>query len=851
MNTVSRYGAIVVVWFSLVIAGFTANAQTRVKGVVKDAVTQQPLQFVSVVFKGGKGTLSDADGGFYLETSNPKWTTVEISYTGYKTISKSVPFGKETEIIVDLQLEQMKEVVITTNKRGKYRNKDNPAVELIRQVIDHKKSNRITSYDYVQYQQYEKMEFSLTNKPEKLMKNRLLKNYKFVLENQDTTKIEGKALLPMYLEETLTQKYFRKSPEKEKTIILGQKKVNFGDFVDNNGISTYLNKMYANIDIYENNITILTNQFLSPIADMAPTFYRFYIRDTTELDGVKLIRMYFTPRNPNDLVFRGTMFITLDGNYGVQKITMTISKNANINWTRELHINQDFEKGPDGRFHVIMSNMLAEFALSKGADGGIMGERTVSFKNFLINQPAPDSIYAGKSEVMAANAENPSDSFWVASRHQPLTEIESKVYTNIDSLQKMRSFRRVMDIATLLLAGYKSFGAYEVGPVNAFYSFNPVEGFRLRLGGRTTPKFNKNIYFENYAAYGFKDQKWKYYLAGTYSFNHKSIYSYPLNYLRVSFQHDTKIPGQELQFVQEDNFLLSFKRGTNDKWLYNDIFKVEYTREFGKNLSYTFGFKNWKQQPAGSIVYEKPLGGGVYANVPDITTTELSAEFRWAPHEQFYQGKVYRIPLFNQYPIFKFRYIAGVKGLMGGEYNYHNINLNIFKRFYLSQFGYADVVAEGGYIFGKLPYPLLTIHRANQTYSYQLNSYNLMNFMEFVSDKYAALSADYYFNGFIFNKLPLIKKLKLREVASAKVLYGSLRNENNPAVNPYAMPFPTDTATGKPTTFTLKNQPYVEVSVGIANIFKLIRVDLVKRLTYLNNPDVPQWGIRTRVKFDF
>lgn len=850
MKTVcSRYGIIITVLI-LCMAGFTASAQTRVKGFIRDAVTQQPLQFVSVVFKGGKGSLSDADGSFYIETSNPKWTTLEFSYTGYKKVSRTVIFGKEQELNIELELEEMKEVVVTTNKRGKYRNKDNPAVELIRKVIEHKSSNRVTSYDYVQYQQYEKMEFSLTNKPEKLMNNRLLKNYKFILENQDTTKVEGKALLPVYLEETLSQKYFRKSPEKEKTIILGQKKVNFGDFVDNNGISTYLNKMYSNIDIYQNNITILTNQFLSPIADMAPTFYRFYIRDTTELDGVKLIRMYFTPRNTNDLVFRGTMFITLDGNYGVQKINMTISKNANINWTRELRINQDFEKGSDGRFHVIMSNMLAEFAFTKGASGGIMGERTVSFKNFLINQPAPDSIYSGKSEVMALNAENPSDSFWVTNRHQPLTETETKVYTNIDSLQKMRSFRRFMDIATLLLAGYKSFGGYEVGPVNAFYSFNPVEGFRLRLGGRTTPKFNKNIYFENYAAYGFKDQKWKYYVAGTYSFNHKSIYSYPLNYLRVSFQHDTKIPGQELQFVQEDNFLLSFKRGNNDKWLYNDIFKVEYTREFGKNLSYTFGFKNWKQQPAGTVLFQKPLGSSL-TNVPAITTSELSAEFRWAPHEQFYQGKVYRIPLFNQYPIFKFRYIAGIKGLMNGEYNYHNLNVNIFKRFYLSQFGYADVVAEGGYIFGKIPYPLLTIHRANQTYAYQLNSYNLMNFMEFVSDKYVSLNTDYYFNGFIFNKIPLLKKLKLREVASAKVLYGSVRPENNPAFNAGAMRFPSDTATGMPTTFTLQREPYVEVSVGIANIFKLIRVDLVKRLTYLDNPNVAEWGIRTRVKFDF
>ncbi len=323
-----------------------------------------------------------------------------------------------------------------------------------------------------------------------------------------------------------------------------------------------------------------------------------------------------------------------------------------------------------------------------------------------------------------------------------------------------------------------------------------------------------------------------------------------MNYIKTSYQYDTKIPGQELQFVQEDNFLLSFKRGDNDKFLYNRIFKTEYVREFGKNISYTFGFKYWKQSPAGAISFDKVVNNETVA-VPDITSTELSAELRWAPHEQFYQGKVYRIPIFNKYPIFKLRYIAGIKGLVDGQYNYHNLNLSIFKRVYFGQFGYADIATEGGYIFGKLPYPLLTIHRANQTYAYQLNSFNLMNALEFISDHYASANMDYYFNGFIFNKIPLLKKLKLREVASAKILYGGVRDENNPATQQSVLNFPKNGVTGSPTTFALNSRPYVEVSVGVANIFKLVRVDLVKRLTYLDNPEVSQWGIRTRFKFDF
>ncbi len=825
--------------------------QTIVKGVIKDAVTQQPLQSVSVYFKGGKGVTSGSDGSYTLRTDNLKVSAIHFSYVGYKTITKTILPGKEQVIDINLEvLDAKSNVTVKTNKRSKYTNKNNPAVELIRQVIDNKDKNRISAYDYVSYEQYEKMEVLLTKTPEKLMNNKFLKNFQFMFQNNDTTKIQGRAMLPVYMEEVSSQKYYRKSPEKRKTYIIGEKKVNFGDYLDVEGMNSYLERMYEDVDVYENNISLLSNQFLSPISDMSPTFYRFYIADTVELDGTKLVRLNFSPRNLNDLLFKGTLFVTLDGKYSVQKLIMSISKHANLNFVRELHVNQDFEKGSDGRYHLMMSNTIVEFVLSQNAKTGFVGERTVSFKNFTINKPAPDSVYKGDAVVRLDAKNNLPDSFWLQHRTPQLSEAEAKVYYNIDSLTHLKSFKNFMDIATLLLAGYKSFGAFEVGPVNSFYSFNPVEGFRLRVGGRTTPQFNKSIYLETYAAYGFKDQKWKYFASAAYSFNHSTIYAYPLNYLKLSYQRDTKIPGQELQFVTEDNFLLSFKRGENNRWLYNDIFKAEYVKEFGKDFSYNLSFKNWKQTPAGIITYFKPDGVGL-TKVPDLTTSELALGVTWSPHQQFYQGKRFRIPIINKYPIIKFRLITGIKGLVKGEYNYQNLNLNIDKRFYLSQLGFADMVLEGGYIFGKIPYPFMTIHRANQTYSYQLESYNLMNFLEFVSDHYAALHIDQYFNGFFFNKIPLLKQLKLREVISAKILYGGVRNENNPDINPTAIKFPVDLQTGLPATYTLNKQPYIEVSAGIMNIFKLIRVDFVKRLTYLNHPEVTQWGIRTRIKMDF
>lgn len=836
----------------MVLLGFVheATAQTIVQGRIVDAVNKQPLQYVSVVFKGGRGTVTDSLGNYTLRSTG-NISTIQISYVGYTTLFKPVTVGKQQTIDLELEIDPkyVNNVTVTTNKRAKYRNKNNPAVELIRRVIENKPINRTERYDYLQYDQYEKLEVALSSVPEKLANSKFLRKYQFLFENRDTVSLEGKSLLPVYLEETISKKYYRKSPEKTKTIVTGEKRVNFGEYIDNQGVSSYLNRLVMDVDIYDNNIPLFTYQFLSPIADLAPTFYMYYIRDTiTDENGQKLIKMYFTPRNTNDLLFRGNMYITLDGNYAVQKLNMFLSRNANLNWVRELHIDLDFEKSEDSRYRIRKSSVMAEAGITKSGSSGFYGGRTVSYKNYVVNKQLPDSVYSGPALVKLNKSDQLTDSFWLANRHDTLTHVESKIYSNIDSLEKMPSFRRTMAIATLLLAGYTSFGPFEVGPVNAFYSFNPIEGFRLRLGGRTTPKMSKRIYFETYGAYGFKDEKWKYFLSGTYSLNNKSIYEYPLNFIRASYQKDTKIPGQELQFVAEDNFLLSFKRGKNDKLLYNDIAKIEYVHELPSHLSYTFGFKNWRQQPAGAISYSK-LDNGTAVNVDNITTTELSGELRWAPHEQFYQGKVYRIPIINKYPIITFRFTAGIKGLFNSEYNYQSVNLRMEKRAYMSQLGYSDLVFEGGYTFGKLPYPLMTIHRANQTYAYQLNSYNLMNFMEFVSDHYVGLTIDHHFNGLIFNRIPLLRKLKLRELLSVKMLYGGIRNENNPNLDPSLIGFPT--YSGIPSTFSLSKEPYIEGSVGIGNIFKLIRVDLVKRFSYLNNPFIATLGVRARFKFDF
>ncbi|MEO0064737.1 MAG: hypothetical protein RI983_63 [Bacteroidota bacterium] len=846
-----RFGfRILVVLISIFLVHQVSAQETVVKGVVIDSLTKKPLQGVSVYFLKGRGVVTDSLGRYMIIT-NTTINKVVVSSVGFRQVQFTVNRFKMQELNIELGPDPslLTNVTVSTNKRAKYRNKDNPAVELIRKVIEKRDDNKVASYDFVEYEQYEKIQAALSSTNDKVTNSRMLKKYSFLFENRDSSKLSGKSLIPIYMEERLSKQYLRKDPSASKSIILGEKKVNFGSYIDNEGVSSLLNRLYENIDIYENNIPIFSYQFLSPIANAAPTFYMYYIRDTITDDyGTKLVKLYFTPRNTNDLLFRGNMFITLDGNYAVQKINMFISRNANINWIKELHADLDFERGEDKKYHLIKSNLMADMGLSKSStSGGFFGERTVTYKGFTTNKPLSDSIFQGPTVVR--NDElitKMPDSFWQARRHNPLSIPESKVYSNIDSLEKMPSFRRTLALFTLLFAGYGNLGPVEIGPVNTFYSFNPVEGFRLRVGGRTTPAMSKRLYFETYGAYGFNDKQWKGFLSATYSINNKSVYTFPLNYIRISAQSDTKIPGQDLEFVQEDNFLLSFKRGNNERWLYNNIYQAEYVKEFKNRLSFSVGFKNWHQQPAGILTYTKANN----ENIQNVITTEINGQIRYAPNEKFYQGKIYRIPIFTKYPIFTLSAAAGVKGLLGGQYNYQKVDLRIEKRNYLGRLGYADATLEGGYTFGQVPFPLLTVHRANQTFAYQLNSYNMMNFLEFVSDRYASFTWVHHFMGIVFNRVPLLRKLKFREVASFKILYGGVREENNPTLNPNLFKYPS--INGTTTTFALDpSKPYMEASVGVENIFNILRVDFVKRLSYLDNPGISPYGIRTRFRFDF
>lgn len=824
------------------------NINTIVSGKVIDDLTGDPLPFVSVIIKGTTaGTITDSEGKFRFETS-VKATELNFSFIGYQTEIRIIAPGRENIFNIRLKLSSisLNEVIVKYEKK-EYKNKDNPAVELIQNVIDHKSKNRAESFDFLEYKKYEKVQFALSNISENFQQSNMFNKFSFVFDNLDTTKRIGNAVLPVFIKETLSSHYYRKNPEANKEIVLAEKTIDLEKYLNNRGAANYLNYLYQNINIYDNEILFLTNKFLSPVAGTAPAFYKYYIIDTLSVNNITCIRLFFQPRNKSDFLFHGNLYITMDSTYAIRKIDMGINKDINIDWVQDISITQDFVPSGNNNWILSKDEISIDFGVMRNSTG-LYGQRTISYKDYKLNVPIAAGVFRGPDRVERIDTSSYNKTYWEANRLVPLTKSEKQVYSTIDSLNQMPEFRRRMDIITMFTAGFLNLGKFEIGPTSSFYSYNTIEGSRFRFGGRTTPDFSKKITLDGYLAYGEEDKSFKYNAGVTYSFTPRTIYQFPVNSIRISYQKDVKIPGQELNFTQQDNIFLSLKRGISDKMFFNNTLKTEYLYEFENHFSYSAGFSFTKQAPYGKLEFTSADALAANSQINHININEAFVNLRYAPNETFYQGKQYRASFPNKYPVIQLK-IAGGDELIGNSYDYLRMQLSISRRYYVSILGYTDMTLEAGKIFGNVPFPLLFMHRANQTYAYQRGSYNLMNFLEFVSDQYASINIDHSFNGFFLNKIPLIKKLKFREIVTCKVLYGSLDSKNNPDIRSDMFKFPVDGA-GVPLTYTLTSRPYIEAGFGFSNILRIFRVDFIRRFSYLGNPNVDKNGFRVQFRLD-
>jgi hypothetical protein len=824
---------------------------TSVTGTVKDAISGQPLSFVTIKFVGSThGAYSDRQGKYALSALG-NYSLISFSYMGYQTATKTIQPGQENDIQVHLEKSQtqLKEVTIRSGKSKRYRNKDNPAVELIQQVINHKAENRMESTDYLQYDQYERIGLSMFDMPKAFVNSGFFRKYQFMLDSNQIIDGQKHISVPVYFNEKLSKYYYRKNPSKSIQVLNAEKGVNVIKFIDTAGLDIYLNRLYGDkIDIYTNNIFIISNQFLSPISDHSPDFYKFFISDTIQVGNQKLVELSFTPRTKGDLLFEGKIAVTLDGHYAVASCELNVNKQININFMRSLKINLDFEHSASGRYYLKRSIAKADFGLLKNKGVNILGERTVFYSNYKFNTPLPEAFYQNKSLQKTIDPNQADSTFWARNRTDTLTAQQQLNYAHTKKLENMRSYKRTTWLAQTLVGGYADLGPLQAGPVGAIYSFNSQEGSRIQVGGRTTPKFNQNIYLQGYTAYGTRDGKTKYDLATYFALNKTPFYRFPNDYFKVSYLYDVGTPGQDFSINNQQAALSSFHSGKTDYWLYNKIFRVDYVKDFENHFSYNVSLKNWDQRAAGTLVYQYNDPAGTL--VDHLTTTEIDLGLRFAPHEKIIQGTESRHTIHSKYPILNLQISQGIKGPLNGSYNYTNITTNIYKRFYFSQLGYADVTLLGGYMAGKVPFPLLNISPANQSIAYDPDAYNQMNYLEFVSDHYAGFNFTQSFNGFLLNKIPLISHLKWREYLSLKVLYGGLRDENNPLYtkNLYKFPVAADGATG---TYALSSTPYVEAGFGIGNIFKVLRIDAIRRFNYLDHPGTSTYGIKFSFSPDF
>ena len=833
----------------------------NIQGVVTDSLTNDPIPYLSVFYEGkGVGSITDNDGHYKVETRKG-WNKLTFSAVGYVTKVVNIIPGVTKNLNVRMRPDDiMLDEVVVKPKREKYSRKNNPAVELMKKVIAHKNNNKLSENDYYQYNKYQKITMSLNDVTPEMLEKGMYKKMPFLKDQIELCEETNKFILPISGDETASQKIYRKHPKSEKTIIKGMSSTGVNElFATGDMLSTVLKDVFTDVNIYDNDIRLLQYPFISPISSSdAISFYKFYIMDTTFVDKDKCFHLTFVPNNSQDFGFTGHLYVLADSSYTVKKCTMNLPKKSGVNFVDNMDIIQEFEQLPNGEWVLKTDDMIVEMTLMKIMQG-FQIRRTTRYSDYAFDE-LPQQLFKRKgAEIKEADAMMRGDDFWNQYRPVPLTQTESSMDMLVKRLEQMPGFKYVIFVLKAFIENFVETGTkdnpskVDIGPVNTMISNNYIDGLRLRMSAQTTANLNPHLFFKGYYAYGFKDHRSKYMGEVEYSFNKKEYLprEFPKNSITFSYQYDVMSPTDKFLKTDKDNVFVSFKTSTVDQMSYVRNIALKYENETQFGLKTTVEVKHSTDEPTGGLAYitnddQKTL-------VPEIQTMEASLAFRYAPGETFVNTKQRRIPVSFDAPVFTLSHTTGFKGVLGGEYNFNLTEVGLYKRFWFSSWGKIDMFVKGGAQWNKVPFPLLIMPAANLSYILQRETFNLINNMEFLNDRYASLDVSWDLNGKIFNRIPLLKKLKWREAIGFKMLYGHLTDKNNPMKHPgdsELFLFPT--RDGRPTSFVMDPKtPYMECSVGIHNIFKILHIDYVRRLNYLDHPDANKWGVRFMVMMTF
>lgn len=764
----------------------------NIQGVVTDSLTNEPIPYLSVFYEGkGVGSITDNDGNYKVETRKG-WNKLTFSAVGYVTKVVNIIPGVTKNLNVRMRPDDiMLDEVVVKPKREKYSRKNNPAVELMKKVIAHKKNNKLSENDYYQYNKYQKITMSLNDVTPEMLEKGMYKKMPFLKDQIELCEETNKFILPISVDETASQKIYRKHPKSEKTIIKGMSSTGVNElFATGDMLSTVLKDVFTDVNIYDNDIRLLQYPFISPISSSdAISFYKFYIMDTTFVDKDKCFHLTFVPNNSQDFGFTGHLYVLADSSYTVKKCTMNLPKKSGVNFVDNMDVIQEFEQLPNGEWVLKTDDMIVEMTLMKIMQG-FQIRRTTRYSDYAFDE-LPQQLFKRKgAEIKEADAMMRGDDFWNQYRPVPLTQTESSMDMLVKRLEQMPGFKYVIFVLKAFIENFVETGTKEhpskvdIGPVNTMISNNYIDGLRLRMSAQTTANLNPHLFFKGYYAYGFKDHRSKYMGEVEYSFNKKEYLprEFPKNSITFSYQYDVMSPTDKFLKTDKDNVFVSFKTSTVDQMSYVRNIALKYENETQFGLKTTVEVKHSTDEPTGGLAYitnddQKTL-------VPEIQTMEASLAFRYAPGETFVNTKQRRIPVSFDAPVFTLSHTAGFKGVLGGEYNYNLTEIGLYKRFWFSSWGKIDMFVKGGAQWNKVPFPLLIMPAANLSYILQRETFNLINNMEFLNDRYASLDVSWDLNGKIFNRIPLLKKLKWREAIGFKMLYGHLTDKNNPMKHP-------------------------------------------------------------------
>ncbi|MDD6778697.1 MAG: DUF5686 family protein [Bacteroidales bacterium] len=840
--------------FGVVITAATALAQhpmppTVVKGVVRDSLTHESLPFVAIYLKGSdRGIMTDADGRFSI-TTQVNFISLEVSTMGYTTKNVWVNKGQSNDVTIDMVPTgvALKELVVKP-KKEKYSKKNNPAVEFVKRLMAQKHGYDPKNHDYYNYNKYEKMTMGLNDFSEKQKKNWLTGKFKFIFDYLDTSEVSGKPILTVSVKEKVSDCHFRRSPESAKEVVRGTKRAGIDEAFDQESVQRFLEDVFREVDIFSNDVPMMQNRFVSPLSKIGVDYYKYYLSDTIDVGGVRCIELSFSPFTPESFGFLGRIYVPLnDSTLFIKRVKLNVPKSINLNYVESITIMQDFEKAPDGSRLKTRDDMTVEFQIMKGTQG-LYARRTTAYANHNFDPPQDLEVF-GKEEktIVNADAEFMPDEFWKENRQVPITDKENAIKGLLTRLREVPLFYWTEKVITVLVSGYiptSKESKFDFGPMNTTLSGNPVEGMRVRMGGMTTANLSKHWFARGYVAYGFNDEKLKYNGELEYSFNEKKYHSreFPIHSVKLTHKYDVDQLGQHYFFTNMDNVFLALKRKRDDKMTYLRKTCLDYTLETESGFSVQLGLEHDIQEATAVLPFIDGYGN-VYRNYKEAM---FNVTLRYAPGEKFYQTKSYRIPINFDAPIFTLTHTYAPKGFMGSMFTVNKTELSVQKRFWFSAFGYTDIILKTGKVWSEVSYPNLLLPNANLSYTIQPESYPLMNAMEFANDQYLSWDFTYWANGAILNRIPLIKYLKLREAFSFRGLYGKLKDSNNPELNNNLFRFPVG-AQCKP----MGKEPYMEIGVGLDNIFTILRLDYVWRLTYRDTPGVDKSGLRIQLHFTF